>query len=174
MHEYDVILKLLLKQSAQQTLRQLAGVVIERWLRMELPKVQNLRVDLLGEAVDGTLLQLELQSSNDRDMPLRMAEYSLGIYRHFARFAQQIVVYVGRDPLRMTDRLQGPRFSLEYTLVDMRELNSEALLASAQTSDNVIASLQNQQRAVADIVRKVSEAGIEQRAFYLQALLTLA
>src|SRR5437899_2064330 len=75
MQEYDVALKLLLQQSAELTIRELTGTTIARWLDVELPKVQNLRLDLLGEAVDGSLVHLELQSSNDRTMPGRMAEY---------------------------------------------------------------------------------------------------
>ncbi|MGI8741666.1 MAG: hypothetical protein ACR2NN_03660 [Bryobacteraceae bacterium] len=52
MHEYDVTLKLLLRGPAPATLRQLTGVSIRNWLDVELPKFQNPRVDLLGEAPD--------------------------------------------------------------------------------------------------------------------------
>ena len=48
MQEYDVALKLLLQGSAQLTIRELAGGPVVKWLDMELPKVQNLRMDLLG------------------------------------------------------------------------------------------------------------------------------
>jgi hypothetical protein len=51
-----------------------------------------LRLDLLGETVDGGLVHVELQSGNDATMPLRMAEYSLGIFRLFGRFPRQIVL----------------------------------------------------------------------------------
>ena len=54
MQAYDVALKLLLQQSARLTMRQLTGAVIEKWLDVELPKVQNPRADILGETVDGT------------------------------------------------------------------------------------------------------------------------
>ena len=47
MQEYDVALKLLLRGSAQLTIRELTGASIEIWLGAELPKIQNLRVDLL-------------------------------------------------------------------------------------------------------------------------------
>src|SRR5579864_2145315 len=65
MQNYDVTLKRLFRSSAQQTLAQLTGKVIEKWLPVELPQVQNLRMDLLGEAADGSLVQIELQSTND-------------------------------------------------------------------------------------------------------------
>jgi hypothetical protein len=59
----------------------LTGTAIAKWLDVELPKVQNLRLDLLGETVGDELIHLELQSGNDAAMPLRMAEYCLGVYR---------------------------------------------------------------------------------------------
>jgi hypothetical protein len=43
-------------------MRELAGVPILNWWNAELPKIQNLRVDLLGESPDGCLVHLELQS----------------------------------------------------------------------------------------------------------------
>jgi len=56
---------MLLRGSAETALRALTGVSVERWLDIELPKIQNPRVDLLGESADGALVHLELQSSND-------------------------------------------------------------------------------------------------------------
>jgi hypothetical protein len=52
----------------------LTSTAIEKWLDVELPKVQNIRVDLLGETGEASLVHLELQSRNDAAMPLRMAE----------------------------------------------------------------------------------------------------
>jgi hypothetical protein len=60
----------------------ITGAKIGRWLNVELPEVIRPRVDLLGETVDGQrLLGVELQSSNDARLPLRMAEYALRVYR---------------------------------------------------------------------------------------------
>ena len=107
MQDYDVTLKVLLQESATLTLRELTGTPIARWLDVELPKVQNLRADLLGEAADGTLIHVELQSTNDAAMAMRMAEYCVGIFRLFGRVPQQIVLYVGEPPMRMVRR--GPQ-----------------------------------------------------------------
>ena len=49
MQEYDVALKLLLRGSASLTMRELTGTAVEKWIDVEMPKVQNTRVDLLGE-----------------------------------------------------------------------------------------------------------------------------
>ena len=95
MQDYDIALKPLLQGSATLTMRELTGTAVAKWLDVDLPKVQNLRLDLLGETVDGGLVHVELQSGNDAAMPLRMAEYCLGVFRLFGRFPQQIVLYVG-------------------------------------------------------------------------------
>ena len=117
MHEYDVTLKLLLRGSARETMRELAGVSIEKWLNVELPKFQNQRVDLLGEAGDQSLVHLELQSGNDPQMAIRMAEYAFGVYRLFGKFPRQILVYVGEAQLRMQTELDGPGLSFRYDMM---------------------------------------------------------
>ncbi len=177
MQTYDIVLKLLFEKS-KLTLSRLTGFTIETWLPIELPRVQNQRVDLLGKANDGTLVQLEFQSSNDPAMALRMAEYSLGVYRLQGSFPRQIVLYVGREAIRMADRLEWHSGSFTYRLIDLREIDSGPLLASPDTSDNVLSILtrfSNRRQTVDEIIEKVlrqEDAG--QRAFYLEALLLLA
>jgi hypothetical protein len=177
MHEYDTTLKLLLQEHADRSLQQLTGVAIARWLNIEIPEIGNRRVDLLGETGDGGLIHIELQSENDTIMPLRMAEYCLRIYRHLQRLPRQIVLYVGREPLRMAAELVGPQQSFRYNLIDIREFDGEALLASDRVGDNVIAiltRLRSHANTVHEIVRKVLELEDDARVFYLQALLELA
>src|SRR5438046_4164757 len=127
MQEYDVALKLLLRQSAM-AIRELTGTVIAKWLDVELPKVQTRRADLLGETADGRLVHLELQSQNDAIMPLRMAEYCLGVIRLFEKFPRQILLYVGETPLRMESELLGPDVSFRYRAIDIRALDGAVLL----------------------------------------------
>ena len=142
MQEYDVTLKLLLQGSATLVMRELTGAAVARWLDVELPKVQNVRnprLDLLAETVDGDLVHVELQSGNDMAMPVRMAEYCLGVYRLFGRFPRQVVLYVGEAELRMASKLHGPGVLFEYRLIDIRTLNGERLLESGEVGDTEIA-----------------------------------
>lgn len=159
MHEYDVTLKMLLRGSPGKAIQALTGISVHRWLDIELPKIQNLRVDLLGQSVDGSLSHLEVQSRNDSDMSLRMLEYSVGVYRLFKVFPRQIVLYVGTPPLRMASRLEGPGISFSYELIDMRDLDGDVLLASEQVGDNVLAiltRLRDQRAAVREVVQRIS------------------
>ena len=138
MQDYDVTLKLLLRASASLTVRELTGIVVEKWLDIELPKVQNPRLDLLGEAADGTLVHIEMQSTNDPDMPLRMAEYCLGVYRQSRKFPKQILLYVGQPPLSMKSELRDRDVLIRYRAVYIRDLDGERLLESPNIGDNVI------------------------------------
>jgi len=177
MQEYDVALKLLLRGSAQLTVRELTGASVETWIDVELPKIQNLRVDLLGETVEGGLVHLELQSSNDSAMALRMAEYSLGIFRLFGRFPRQILLYVGEPALRMESELRGPDVFFRYQAVDVRALDGERLLESSAVGDNVIAilaRLRDHGDAVRKIVERIAGLPAPDREAALGQLLVLA
>ena len=177
MHEYDVTLKMLLRGSPGKAIQALTGISVHRWLDIELPKIQNLRLDLLGQSVDGRLSHLEVQSRNDSDMSLRMLEYSVGVYRLFKVFPRQIVLYVGTPPLRMASRLEGPGISFSYELIDMRDLDGDVLLASEQVGDNVLAiltRLRDQRAAVREVVHKICLLEDTQRGIALRQLLILA
>jgi hypothetical protein len=176
MHEYDSTLKLLLQASATETLRALTGTAVKRWLNVELPKVQNPRVDLLAETADRRVIHIELQSTNDRHMPLRMAEYCLAIYRRYGRFAQQIVVYVGSRTLSMASELSGPAGHFSYNLVDLRDLDNASLLASRAVSDNVIGlpGRPAGPEALRRVLGRIARMEPAQRVFYLRSLFVIA
>ena len=108
MFDYDSTLKLLLRGSAEVTIREISGLKIAQWLDGEFPKVDQRRVDLLGEAEDGSLLHLELQNQNDASMPFRMLEYGVRVAQQYKRYpAKQVVLYVGQDPMRMASEYRA-------------------------------------------------------------------
>jgi len=178
MQEYDVALKLLLRGSAKLTMRELTGTAIENWIDVELPKVvQNTRVDLLGETADKGLVHLELQSGHDPDMPLRMAEYCLGVFRLFERFPRQVLLYVGEAPLRMASELRSDDVWFRYRAIDIRELDGERLLESEEVGDNVIAilaRLRDHKDAVRRIVERIAGLVAAERETALGQLIILA
>ena len=110
MQEYDVVFKLLLQHFASRSWANILGAPIVKWLPIELPKFQYTRVDLLGELASGTLVQIDLQSTNDGQMALRMAEYCLGIYRQYRRFHARLWCMPARNQCGWSDVLQGQAF----------------------------------------------------------------
>ena len=178
MHEYDTALKLLLQSSAAFTLRQVtSGLTITNWLEVELPQVQSRRADLLGMTAEGAFLHIELQSSHDSAMPLRMAEYALAIYRKFNWVPHQFVLYVGDSPLRMSDSLNGPGLKFHYTLIDFRNLAGSELLDSPHIEDNILAilaRLQNRSTSVRKILHRIAMLEDPERRAALAQLLILS
>lgn len=166
MHEYDIALKSVIRRLSGSALEGLTGFAIERWHNIELPEVRTLRADMVGETADGSLVQVELQSANDPDMALRMAEYALAVYRQFRQFPQQIVLYVGRAPLAMPELLAGHSLAFRFRVVDIRDMDGDALLASPDANENVIAVLMglgDKRAAVRRILARIAESDPGQR-----------
>src|ERR1022692_3618335 len=177
MHEYDVALKNILTRPGSSALAQLTGASSLKWINVEAPKVSNRRVDLLGELPDGNLVHIELQSRNEKDFPLRMAEYLFGIGLRYGRLPRHVVLYVGEAPLRMKDRVEGLDVSVRFHLVDVRDLDGEELLASAHVGDNVLAvltRLSEQPKVVRRILERIGAGSPEERDTALAELLILA
>lgn len=176
MHEYDVALKLTLQQ-VDVAIRELTGAAIARWHNVELPEVQNTRVDLLGETASGELIHIELQASNDRTIPLRMAEYYLRVFRQFARFPQQVLLYVGNAPMSMEAELNTPALKHSYRIIDIRDLDGALLLESSHLADNIVAvltRLPDARAAVHRIVARIAELPPGERETAAEQLFILA
>ena len=182
MHEYDVALKSILMRPGSALLTALTGADRLRWLNVENPAVRNLRVDMLGELPatrrrKGDLIQIEFQSQNDKAMQFRMAEYLGAIGRTHRRMPCQVVLYVGEPRMHMKDRIEGPDFSIRYTLVDIRDLDGGALLASPNLGDNVIALLTrlgSQPETVRKILDRIANGPAEHREQAMAEFLIVA
>jgi predicted transposase YdaD len=177
MHEYDVVLKALLQGEANSVLKQISGTRVARWLPVELPKVENPRMDLLGETAKGKLLHIELQSTNDPAMAIRMAKYMLRVREQYDRFPKQFLLYVGEAKMKMPRSLKSPDLTFRYQQVDIRRLDAERLLASPWVSDNVIAilaKLKDRREAVRRMLRRISQLSGDTRSVAFQQLSILA
>jgi glycosyltransferase A (GT-A) superfamily protein (DUF2064 family) len=110
-------------------------------------------------------------------MALRMAEYTLRIYRRFKKFPRQVVLYVGEERLRMPASLDGPAFSAQYTLIDIRNIDASLLLASPRIEDNllaVLAGLQNQRDTVRLILSRIAELDEPERRVAFERFLIIS
>lgn len=181
MQDWDTTLKLLIAESAESLLPILgatAGVKhgVKQWLNVELPKTQNLRVDLLAELESGQLWHIELQSSNHPDMPFRMLEYGVAIYRREGRFPVQLLVYAGNDPFRMQDYLCAPGIDFRFEVIDLKMLDGAAWLQSEKLSDNLLAllmALPDKREAIRRIVGRIIRLDVVKReAAFNRLLLT--
>jgi hypothetical protein len=176
MNKYDVALKLVLQDHADATMRAIAGAPVVRWHNIELPQTQLSRMDLLGETAARDLVHVELQSTNDGQIPLRMSEYYLKTYRLLGRFPYQVVLYVGEAPLSMPSVFRSPSLVHSFKIVDIRELDGRELLASPGIGDNimaVLARLADVRAAMHQILERFASLGPQERRDARDRLLIL-
>jgi predicted transposase YdaD len=179
MHDYDIALKSVLQRQLRGSVfADWLGFTVTEWLSTETPTVSTGRADLLGRTVEGGLLHIELQSTNDPDMALRMAEYKLGFFRQYRRYVKQIVLYVGARPLRMkSDMPEDPDSSFRCRIVDIREVSAEPLIASERLEDNILsilARLSGARETVRTVLRRIAGAPPDQQRLALNELTILA
>lgn len=177
MSEYDTTLKEVLLESAGLTLRQLTGFEVRSWRDVELPQVANPRIDLLGETDSGALVHIELQSTNDPKMALRMLNYGLRIYEQRNRFPLQVVLYLGSAPLCMSSQVRLPGLSLEYKLCDIHEFDGRQLCDSPFIGDNIISILAkwpDKLDGIRRVLKRIAEREPPKRAKALAQLMIVA
>jgi len=139
--DYDVSLKLLFRYSKGLLAGRLFGGRVREWVNVEQPKVTNIRVDLLARMEDGSLRHVEAQATNEPEMERRQAEYYLGFHRLLKEHVEQVVLYVGREPLKMRPVFETPSMRYEFQLLDMHEVDGEPLVRSDDWGDNLLALL---------------------------------
>jgi predicted transposase YdaD len=173
--QFDVAIKEILQQ-AIETLRQIGVSEVQCWLNVELPSTRNPRVDLLGETGGGRLVQVELHAHNDPAMPLRMLEYATAIRRRYGRAPCQVVVYVGREPMRMEARLVEEGLLFGYELLDFRNLNADVLIDQGSPEDYVLALLAGRadEVRIRRILKRIVRLPEEIRSRGIQSLLLIS
>jgi hypothetical protein len=139
--QFDVSLKLLFHRSKGLFTQRLFGGQVVEWVNVEQPRVTNLRADLLARLEDGSLRHVEVQAKNEPDIGRRQAEYYLGFHRLLNQHVEQVLLYVGREPLRMAPVFETPAMRYAFQLLDMRDVDGEPLLASEDWGDNLLALL---------------------------------
>jgi len=141
--DYDGALKDLFQHDRPALLDWLArGVAVRQFLNVDLPKVQQRHADLVVDLEDDSILHIEFQSRNRREMSQRMAMYHLLLYaRCKRRRLRHIVLYVGQDTMRMPPRFDSGLLQFRCEMVDIRSMRVDALLASARPADCVLAIL---------------------------------
>ena len=140
---YDVSLKALFLRESNGIIRRkvLGGGSIAQILPTEQPQVFNHRADLVARTEDGVIHQVEFQGKNEKSFPRRMLSYYVYYEGVYGEHVEQTVLYIGREPLRMPDQYTTAALSFRYKIVNLRELDAEPLLASADWVDNVLALL---------------------------------
>ncbi|MFN0103942.1 MAG: DUF4351 domain-containing protein [Bryobacteraceae bacterium] len=139
---YDVSLKSLFLGDGEGIIRRLlfGGKVVE-FLATEQPQIFNHRADLVVRTEDGLLHHVELQAFNESGFELRMLEYYGYLVRFHKQHVAQVVLYLGREPLRLECAYTSPSIDFRFEIVNLREYEAGPLLASEDWADNLLALL---------------------------------
>ena len=140
--DFDGALKEVFQQDRPTLLNYLTrGLAVKEFLNVELPKVQERRVDLVLSLEDGSILHIEFQSTNDRNMAYRMVEYWPLIKRRFRRPLRQVVLYVGQARPAIANRLEEDDLRFSYGVMDIREIGADVLMKAGNHGDLALAVL---------------------------------
>lgn len=109
------------------------------------------------------ILQIEFQSTGEKDMVYRMLEYKSLLLRKFKVEVKQIVLYIGKDKLRrMTPSLEREGLSFEFRLIDIKSFDYEDFLKSNVPEEVILSILCNfkntpPQKVITKVLDKLQE-----------------
>jgi len=172
--KYDLVVKDLFQRDHPSVLDQLtAGVAVREVLNVELARVEERRADLVLLLADETILHIEFQSGNDKDMPYREGIYCLLLGQKYRRRVRQVVLYVGQPKMRMEDHVDLGETTAAYTLMDIRDMDARKLMASGRAGDLALAMLAGGgPEQVFEIAKRASELkGAERQRVVSQLVL---
>jgi hypothetical protein len=175
-NKYDLVVKDLFQRDHPSLLDQLtAGVNVREVLNVELARVEERRADLVLSLADKTILHIEFQSGNDKDMPYRMGIYCLLLGQKYRLRVRQVVLYLGQAKMRMEDHVDMGETKAGYTLLDIREMDSNGFMASGRPGDLALAMLANGgPEQVSEIARRVAGFEGAERQRVLSQLVVLS
>jgi hypothetical protein len=174
--KYDLVVKDLFQRDHPSLLDQLtAGVAVREVLSVELARVEERRADLVLLLADGSILHIEFQSGNDRDMPYREGIYCLLLGQKYRRRVRQVVLYLGLAKMRMEDHVDLGETKSAYRLMDIREMDSRQLMASGRPGDLALAMLaRGGPERVLEIAQRASALSGAERQRVLSQLVLLS
>ncbi len=139
---YDLVVKELFERDHPTLLDELAGGLgVRQILNSELAVTLARRADLVFLLEDESILHLEFQSRNDKEMPYRAGIYCLLLAQKYRRRVRQAVIYLGQPTLKMENFLDLGQTKVSYSLIDIRELDALKLMASGNPGDLALAML---------------------------------
>lgn len=115
MRNFDVALKELFQSVGTTFTEKLAGAAPVEWLNVELPATRSLRADFVCRLSTGELFHIEFNSYNEADLVWRMLDYLTDLRKKYGSAPKQVVLYMGREPLKMPNRICRSRsFAMKW------------------------------------------------------------
>ncbi|MCX7760990.1 MAG: flagellar biosynthesis/type III secretory pathway protein [Hydrogenothermaceae bacterium] len=173
----DITLGDVIKAIPPKFVKILTGKNAKILLDTVFKQTKERKLDFLLELEDSSIFHLEIQSTNDKNMPYRMLEYYLLITSKYNnRNIIQKVLYVGDEPLNMEGSIELPNLHFKYELLDIKDISCKELIESPDLNDKILAALckienpENYLLIIFDILSNIPE---RERKDYIVKLLTV-
>lgn len=124
---------------------------------LELEGDRFFLIDPTGKKKDRYLLHVEWQTTNNSKMPARMLLYHAVRFINTGLPIKSVVIYVGKKPLTMKNKVEHFSLSYNYEIIDLRNWNPEMFLTSNLPEEVIIAVLagKTEGEKKREVVRKV-------------------
>jgi predicted transposase YdaD len=134
----DIISKQVLKTLAADIANLLLALDIDQeqveLLETEQHRIELRRADLVcrvqkKDSKERFILHIEIQNTNDKQMPLRMLRYFTDIqFAYPEESVCQFLIYIGKKHLTMSNIFLARDFEYRYHILDLRELDCQEML----------------------------------------------
>jgi len=175
--QYDKTLREILNSTPVVLIKLLTGKNIKENLNPKFPSIEEREVDFLVKLENDEIFHLEIQSSNDKNMPVRMLRYAILIENRYNKFPIQAVLYVGDRKLNIKNKVKFNNLSYSYKVYDIKEIDCNKLINSSSIEDNILSILckiDNENRLIEKIIDKLLKIEEKKRKDYIKRLLILA
>ncbi|ACN98448.1 conserved hypothetical protein [Sulfurihydrogenibium azorense Az-Fu1] len=165
----DLLLKHLFKNPATKLIEIILGKKVDWQLLQDtdLKIVKNREADLVVKLEDNTILHIEIQSTNDPSMPYRMFEYFYLITdKYKPKDLIQVCIYIGKEPLKMSDKIQFSDWTYRYRLIDIKDIPCKELITSQNITDKLLAGLckiEDPKFYVENVIKEIKNANPKDR-----------
>lgn len=146
-NQYDKILRENMEAALPGLIKDLLGIdaVHMEELPDDLQQTKERKPDVLKRITDKNgetfLLHVELQTTDEKEMVLRMAEYFIMLLRRYRLPARQYVIYLGMGVPNMADHVQVERLHFSYQLIVLSAVDYHLLLSASNPEEKIYAIL---------------------------------
>jgi hypothetical protein len=180
MQQYDATLKQLFERQARGLLQLLTGSSeVREFLNVEIPQVNVPRLDLLARMADtGRLVNIEFQTTNEEWFLERVGIYYLmSRIRSNGEHVEQMVLYLGKRPLKIQNSLITPTMTFQIRIIDIGDVDGEYLAASGDLGDvllAVLARVEDRQATIRQALDRIATLDGKERELAIEQLIILA
>ena len=135
----DAISKEIIKSIVQDISKYILRISIKEieFLSTEKERIESRRADIVAKVDGKFILHLEIQNSNDKNMPYRMLRYWLDIKATTTLPIRQYVIYIGKQKLNISSSILEDGVHYSYTLIDIKQIDCNYLL-DEDTPDSLV------------------------------------